>query len=109
MAELKPKMKKAVELMVANPEMEYAEVAKEIGIDRVTLWKWRQKPEFQEYSHELCMNRFKEIERIAIQKLYENASNGNQKAIEYALDYFGYKSTTKLEAEVANEVTINIE
>ena len=36
MAELKPKMKKAVELMVANPEMEYAEVAKEIGIDRVT-------------------------------------------------------------------------
>ena len=55
------------------------------------------------------MNRFKEIERIAIQKLYENASNGNQKAIEYALDYVGYKSTTKLEAEVANEVTINIE
>ena len=109
MAELKPKMKKAVELMVANPEMEYAEVAKEIGIDRVTLWKWRQKPEFQEYSNELCMNRFKEIERIAIQKLYENASNGNQKAIEYALDYVGYKSTTKLEAEVANEVTINIE
>lgn len=106
---LTAKQKLAVEIMVSQPEKTYAEVASEVGVDDATLWRWRQKEEFQEYSHALCMQRFKDMEKMAIKKLQENAVNGNQKAIEYILDYIGYKATTKLEADVANEVTINIE
>ena len=105
---LNSKQKAACELMVAKPELSYEEVASEIGVSDVTLWRWRQKAEWRDYEHELCHQRFMDLERLAVRKLKENVSKNNQKAIEYALDYAGYKAATKLEAEVSTDIEINI-
>lgn len=97
MAGLNSKQKRAVELLVAEPEKHLNDIAKECGVDYATLWRWRKKPEFQEYEHELCLERFKDLERLAIRKLQENIMKNNQKAVEYALDFAGYKAKDQLD------------
>lgn len=108
MKPLSNKQKAAAELMVAEPELHYTEVAEQLEINPLTLYRWRQREDFKEYMHNLCMERFKELEKIAVQKLYENVMNNNQKAIEYTLDYIGYKATNKIEADVTGNTSINI-
>ena len=97
MAELTSKMKRCAEILVAEPEKPIEEVAAEIGVHRATLWKWRQREDYKAYEHELCHTRFLDLEKLAIQKLKENATKGNQRAIEYLLDYVGYKSPETVE------------
>ena len=104
--ELSNKQKIAAEYMVTNPEMGYDEVAEKLGINPATLWRWRKLPEFQDFSHELCMQKFKDLEKIAIRKLQENINKNNQKAIEYCLDYIGFKSPDTVEIK---DKTIKIE
>lgn len=106
---LNPKQKALAELMVFKPELTNVEYAKEVRIDPKTLYKWKKTEEFQAYIGELCKDKFKELEKLAIEKLRDNISKGNQKAIEYTLDYLGYKASTKVEAELSNDITINIE
>ncbi len=101
------KQKNAAEFMVANPDMNYEDVAQKLGISSMTLRRWRKLPEFQDFSHELCMERFKDLEKIAVQKLLENVRKNNQKAIEYALDYMGYKATEKVEADLNASIEID--
>lgn len=106
---LKIQQKALAELMILKPELTNVEYAKEIGIDPKTLYKWKKTDEFQAYMSELCKDKFKDLEKLAIDKLRDNIGKGNQKAIEYALDYLGYKASTKVEAELTNDITINIE
>lgn len=106
---LKAKQKALAELMILKPELTNVEYAKEINIDPKTLYKWKKTDEFQAYIAELCKDKFKELEKLAIEKLRDNISKGNQKAIEYTLDYLGYKATQKVEAELSNDISITIE
>ena len=108
MAGLTSKMKLCAEILVNDPEKPIDEVAKELGVHRATLWKWRQRPDYKEYEHELCHERFLSLEKLAIQKLKENATKGNQRAVEYLLDYIGYKATEKVETKVSGIQTINV-
>ena len=103
------KQKALAELMILKPELTNVEYAKEVVIDPKTLYKWKKMDEFQAYISELCQDKFKELEKLAIEKLRDNITKGNQKAIEYALDYLGYKATQKVEAELTNDININIE
>ena len=105
---LKPKQKLLAELMVAKPELTNEQYAEEIGIDPKTLYNWKKNSEFQEYINELCKNKFADLQTLAIAKLRENVEAKNQKAIEYALDYLGYKATTKVEADISSDITINV-
>jgi hypothetical protein len=107
MAGLTNKMKLCAEILVNNPEKSIEDVAKEIGVHRATLWKWRQRADYKEYEHQLCHERFLDLEKLAIQKLKENATKGNQKAIEYLLDYIGYKATEKIDVR-SGDININI-
>ena len=106
---LKAKQKALAELMILQPDMTNVEYAKEIGIDPKTLYKWKKTDEFQDYLHSCCQLKFKELEQLAIEKLRENIKKNNQKAIEYALDYVGYKPEMKIKADLNNDVTITIE
>lgn len=107
--ELKPRQKAAAELMALHPELSFTAIRNELNIGEKTFWEWRKKPEFMEYYHSLCENRFKELEAIAVAKLEENIINNNQKAIEYVLDYQGFAAPQKIEANVATEIIVNIE
>ena len=103
------KQKALAELMILKPELTNVEYAKEICIDPKTLYKWKKTDEFQAYMSELCKDKFKDLEKLAIDKLRDNIGKGNQKAIEYALDYLGYKATQKAEVELSNDINISIE
>ena len=106
---LKAKQRALAELMVLKPELTNVEYAKEIGIDPKTLYKWKKTDEFQDYLHSCCQDKFKDLEKLAIEKLQENIGKGNQKAIEYALNYMGFQPEMKIKAELNNDVTITIE
>ena len=106
---LKAKQKILAELMVMKPELTNVQYAEEVGIDPKTLYKWKKTDEFQDYLHECCQDKFKDLEKLALDKLRDNIGKGNQKAIEYALDYLGYKADTKISAELTNDITITIE
>ena len=106
---LKPKQRLLAETMVLKPELTNLQYAEEVGIDPKTVYKWKKIPEFQEYVHELCLEKFHSLEKLAVEKLKENMTKGNQKAIEYTLDYLGYKAETKVTADINNDITITIE
>lgn len=106
---LKNKQRIACELLALRPDMKEWEIAEEVGVSQKTLWTWKKNPEFMEYYHSVCETQFKELEALAVRQLKANVSKGNQKAIEYALDYLGYKATQKVEAELTNDITINVE
>ena len=106
---LKAKQKLLAELMVAKPELTNEEYAAEIGISERTLYDWKKLQEFADYRDKLCKERFSDLQELAISKLKENIDKNNQKAIEYALDYLGYKATTKVEADITSDININIE
>ena len=107
---LNRRQQRAAEMLVYNPEMREKEIAAEVGVAPKTLWVWKTKtPEFAEYYHELCERAFKEMEGLAIQKLRDNVRKGNQKAIEYTLDYLGYHATQKVSADINTDINITIE
>ena len=106
---LKPSQRKAAELMAMFPNMTFDDIATEVNVNKKTLWQWRKKEEFILYYQNLCKDRFRELEGLAVHKLKENALKGNQKAIEYILNYCGYQSTTKIEAELNTDINLIIE
>ena len=103
---LTSKMKKCAEMLVNNPELSNPQIADVLGVDASTVWRWQQREDYKEYEHSLCHERFLSLEKLAIAKLKENAMKCNQKAIEYLLDYCGYKATDKLEVK---DTTINVD
>lgn len=105
---LKPKQRLLAELMVEEPELTNVEYAEKINIDIKTLYKWKKTEEFEEYYHSLCREKFKNLEQLAIQRLKENVDMGYQKAIEYVLDYLGYKATDKIDANIEGSLDINV-
>lgn len=107
MAGLTSKMRKCAEILVAEPEKPIGDIAQELGVDPSTIWRWRQRVDYKEYEHELCHARFLDLEKLAIHKLRDNARKGNQKAIEYLLDYIGYKATEKVDVR-SGDININI-
>ena len=104
---LKPKQRQVAELMVLFPDLTNAEYAEKIGINPKTLYQWKKDEEFNDYIHDLCREKFKSMERLALQKLKENVKKGNQKAIEYILDGNGYKAAQELDVK-AESITLKV-
>lgn len=59
---------------------------------------------------ELCQQKYKELESVAMNKLGEMAAAGNWNAVKYILDGVGYKpeDKTKLSVEAAPSIEISI-
>ena len=102
---LKPRQMKLAELMATEPELTKEQLAERVGCNATSVYTWRKLPEFQEYYHQLCEKRFRSFEGLAVQRLMQNANKGNQKAIEYLLNYLGYKPEDKIDI---NSGDINI-
>lgn len=104
---LNRKQKLAAEIMAAEPNLSGAKIAERVQVDVTTFYRWKKNQEFNDYVHTCCIEEFKDIEKIAIQKLRENAAKGNQKAIEYVLNYMGYKPEEKIDLH-SSDICINI-
>ena len=104
---LKPRQMKLAELMAVEPELTNEEYADRVGCNPSTVYTWKKNEEFQQYLHTLCEKRFRSFEGLAVQKLMENANKGNQKAIEYLLNYIGYKPKDEIDIS-SGDINITI-
>ena len=71
---LNRKQKLAAEIAAAEPLVSGAEIAKRVDVDPNTYYRWKKNAEWTEYLHTCCQERFKDIEKIAVHKLKENAT-----------------------------------
>jgi hypothetical protein len=104
---LKPKQRLLAELMAFQPELTNAEYAQQIGIDEKTLYRWKKEEIFLDYLHKICKEKFKDLERMAIQKLGERVEAGAMDAILYVLNNVGYKVEDNVNVN-ANGITLNV-
>ena len=104
---LKPRQIRLAELMVAEPQLTKAQLAERVGCSEASVYNWQQLAEFIEYKHQLCEKTFRSYEALAIRKLMENADKGNQKAIEYLLNYVGYKPKDEIDIS-SGDINITI-
>ena len=104
---LNRKQKLAAEIMAAEPNLSGQKIADRVGVDVTTFYRWKKNEEWCEYVHACCVEEFKSIEKVAIQKLSENVGKGNQKAIEYVLNYMGYKPDETIDIK-NSDIKINI-
>ena len=106
---LKPKQYELIEALIANPMVPDTEVAKQIGINRNTVREWKKKPEFAAELKARLGEIWKDSERMAMETMQSLAREGDFKAAKYILDSLDYAPTTKIEANVSNDININIE
>ena len=78
---LNRKQKLGAEIAAAEPELSGMKIAERIGVDINTFYRWKKNPEWVEYLHTCCQERFKDIEKIAIHKLKENADINQNSAL----------------------------
>ena len=111
---LTPAQRKAAELIVANdfaPKGEKKnldDIAEEVGVDRRTLYNWRQNSDFTRYMSAISDNKLDNHRSLAdsqLIKLIEGTSNNGIASIK-ALELF-YKLNGRLEDK--RTVTINDE
>lgn len=109
---LKPKQKKALELLTCGLGLSYEEIARQCEITPKTLWSWRNSKEFTEFQDELKrLNdiRWQAAEDAAREGTVSLCREGNQKMIEFVMKNLGYNPSTKVEAEVNQTINISIE
>ena len=92
---------KAIELMVYQPYMTQEMMAKECGVARETLYRWRtDNEEFKAALKKATRDRWEAAEQLAVTTMINLASEGNIQAAKYMLDNLGYKPVEKIDAKV---------
>lgn len=107
---LNNKQIKAIELLVYQPYMTQQMIAKECGVHRDTLHRWRTEvEEFKTALDKATKERWKAAEQMAINTMINLASEGNIQAAKYICDSLGYKPVEKMEAKVDSKTNIIID
>lgn len=98
-----------LEAMIAHPNLSDVKLGKLLDLNNKTVGKWRKEEEFQEELKRRLAEQWKDAERLAQRKMIELADEGNFQANKYILDSLGYAPAQKIEANVSNEIVINVE
>ena len=109
--ELTDKQLKALELLTCGKGLTYKAIAEEVGVNPKTLWDWRHEPAFTHFQQELKRiedERWLAIVDAAKASAMRLVDADNPKMTEFVLKNAGYNPTTKIDAEVSQEVVINI-
>ena len=109
---LTPKQRQAVELLTSGSGMTYKLICETVGIDAKTLWRWRHEPEFahiQEEIQKINDDRWLATVDAAREAAWRLVQQDNQKMVEFVLKNEGYNPSTKVEADITTDITINIE
>ena len=106
---LKTRQLELIEAIVANPNASNVELAKLAHCNRNTVTEWKRNPEFKEALRTRLREIWEDSEAIAVGTMRKLAAEGNFQANKYILDSLGYAPTTKIEANVSQEIFINIE
>lgn len=106
------KQRIALELLTSGEGMSYKEIAEAAGVTPKTLWNWRNSNDFTEFQEELKrLNdiRWQAAEDAARESAIRLCKEGNQKMVQFVLQNAGYNPTQKVEADLHNDIVINIE
>ena len=98
-----------IEFMISNPLKTGKERCKEFGLGNNTYSAWRRQPKFKEYLSKRLQEKWKDNELMAQATIEQLARDGDFKAAKYILDSLGYAPVQKIQAEVQNSITINVE
>ena len=101
-------MTAALETWLANPLLNYNEIAEKANIHPTTFWSYRTNPEFMEEYHKRNKERFASMEAKALEVLEIKLDEEDWKACQYVLDGLDYGGKTKIEANTATTITINV-
>ena len=104
---LTQKQMNMAQIWVDNPNISMEELKDRAGVSQKTCYMYRQNEEFQEYVHQLCAQKFKDMEKVAMKKLSEEVDNNNWKAIEYVLNGLGYKGKDEMDIDLRANITID--
>ena len=98
-----------IEFMIANPLKTAKELCQEYGLSNNTYSTWRRQPKFKEYLSKRLQEKWKDNELMAQATIEQLARDGDFKAAKYIRDSLGYAPVQKIQAEVQNSITINVE
>lgn len=109
---LTDKQKLAIELLTCGKGMKYKDIAEAVDIDVKQLWRWRNDPDFSHFQEEL--NKINEQRWLATVDIAREAAarlceEGKTEMVKFVLQNAGYNPTQKIEADVTNDIVINIE
>lgn len=109
--ELTAKQRKAVELLIYS-DMTYNQIAEEVGVNRKTLWDWRNEPQFTAFQAEY--QRMKQEQWLATVEAARKSAlklcaDGNQRMVEFILKNDGLNPTQKVEADISTDIVINFD
>jgi|GEM_PF-3128895 len=105
MGEFTPKQLKAIELLAQPGEKTLDDIARELDIDKTTLWRWRRVEAFQKAVTDLAYSCLKDELPKVYKALADKAINGNVKAMELLLKYAG-NFVEKVETKVSGDLDI---
>ena len=106
------KQRIALELLTSGEGLTLKEIAETADVNEKTLWRWRNEPAYAEFQEELKrLNdiRWQAAEDAARESAIRLCKEGNQKMVQFVLQNAGYNPTQKVEADLHNDIVINIE
>lgn len=106
--ELKSRQIELIEAIIANPSASNVELAKLAHCNRNTVSVWKADPTFKAALRERLREVWEDSEAIAVASMRKLATEGHFQANKYILDSLGYAPTTKIEADISQEVFINV-
>lgn len=109
---LNKKQKLAIELLTSGAGMSYKQIAEEVGVNVKTLWDWRNLPEYTLFQEELKKvndARWEATVDAAREAAVKLCREGKSEFVKFVLQNVGYNPTQKIEADVHNDIIINIE
>lgn len=106
---LKPRQLALIEAIIANPTASHVELAEIVGINRNTITVYKRDPEFKAELKKRMQEIWEESEVMAVQNMRKLADEGHFQANKYILDSLGYAPAQKIEANVSNDIVINVE
>jgi DNA-binding CsgD family transcriptional regulator len=106
---LKPRQLALIEAIIANPTASHVELAEIVGINRNTITVYKRDAEFKAELKKRMQEIWEESEVMAVQNMRKLADEGHFQANKYILDSLGYAPAQKIEANVSNDIVINVE
>ena len=109
---LTDKQRIALELLTNGQGLSYKAIAEQVGVDTRTIYRWRNESAFvyfQEELEKINNQRWMATVDAARQAAFELCKDKNQRMVEFVLKNEGFNPTQKVEAELTNDININIE
>lgn len=103
---LKKSQLTAIQLMIYSDKSDDA-IAKEVGVNPSTLWRWKQTEEFQGALVEENRRKFKDLQKEALKTMENLVKRGNFQAAKYILDGNSYAPTEKHDVQVDAKIEID--